>query len=305
VDDLDYRFLAGGEGLSDAGTYRAYDTEAPIGRRPGIRRVSGELPPISRKNRLGEYDRLRQRQLVDPVVLGLETDAVRLTRSIAARIELARGDALVNGSVTIDENDLVATIDFSRPSTSVVTPGTAWSDLVDSTPLTDLMLWNEAYIVENGQPIGAFVISTRVAGMLQQNSSLLKLLATVVGSPTLLSRDQLQSLIGSFALPQFIVYDAMVNVNGAATRIVPDNKVLLLPPPVAPDDSDGTQLGGTFWGTTAESLDPGYGIEQGDQPGIVAGVYNTQDPVALWTKASAIAVPVLANPQLGWVATVA
>jgi hypothetical protein len=304
VDDLQYRYNRGGQGLADAGNFRSYDTESEIASRPGIQRVTGELPPISRKVRFGEYDRLRQRR--DPnesIALGLESDAARLAMGVGARMELARGDALVNGSVTIDENGLVATVDFARPSDCVVTPATAWSDLDDSTPINDLTTWQLAYLALTGDKPGAIVVSTKTAGLLQSNTSILRLAATVVGAPSLLSRQALQATLDAFGLPPLFVYDAMVNVGGTATRIVPDNKTLILPAAVAPDDSEGTQLGGTFWGTTAESLEPGYGLEISDAPGIVAGAYTTEDPVAIWTKAAAIGLPVLANPYLAWVAT--
>jgi hypothetical protein len=43
----------------------------------------------------------------------------------------------------------------------------------------------------------------------------------------------------------------------------------------------------------------------GEEPGIVAGSYEDEDPIALWTKASAIGLPILANPDLSMVADVA
>src|SRR5690606_2734994 len=98
-------------------------------------------------------------------------------------------------------------------------------------------------------------------------------------------------------------YDAQVNVNGSAQRIVPVDKLLMLPAPVAPDDVEGTQLGATLYGTTVEAMEPDYGLE-GDEPGIVVGSHRTDDPVAIWTKASAIGLPVLANPNLALVADV-
>src|SRR5829696_6172389 len=61
IDDLVYRFTRGGEGLTEAATYRSWDTESPIGNRAGMTRVQGELPPISRKLRQDEYTRLRLR----------------------------------------------------------------------------------------------------------------------------------------------------------------------------------------------------------------------------------------------------
>ena len=63
VDDLEYRFTKGDLLDMDAATFRAFDAESPIGTRPGLSRMAGELPPISKKMRLGEEQRLRLRQL--------------------------------------------------------------------------------------------------------------------------------------------------------------------------------------------------------------------------------------------------
>src|SRR5512139_2252304 len=96
VPDLTFRFTRGREGLTEAATYRSWDTEAPIAGRPGITRVTGELPPISRKIRLDEYTRLRERANSDESIRALVlSDAERLVRMIAMRVELARGQALV------------------------------------------------------------------------------------------------------------------------------------------------------------------------------------------------------------------
>lgn len=301
VDDLEYRFAAGQQGLADAASFRAYDTESEIAGRPGIKRVTGELPPISRKMRSGEFDRLRFRQLSDQEQqsLGLMSDAERLTRSIAARMELAKGDALVNGSVTISENGVEGTIDFDRPDSAVVTVSNAW-DTDDGDPIDDLSAAVLAYNEMNGVDPGAVVLSRRISAVLMRNDNLRKAAGTLIGESNIISQAAVAQLFEAFGLPPMQTYDAQVLVDGAATRVIPDDVVLLLPAPVAPDGWEDTELGATFWGTTAESLEPNYGIELGDAPGIVAGVYSTEDPVALWTKAAAIAVPVMANPGLAW-----
>ena len=105
IDDLQYRFTRGGEGLAEAATFRAYDAESPIGSRPGISRVTGELPPISRKIRLGEYERLRQRRADQAIRDAILDDATRMARTVAARVELARGEALYTGKITLNEKD--------------------------------------------------------------------------------------------------------------------------------------------------------------------------------------------------------
>lgn len=301
VDDLDYRFTRGGEGLIDAASYRTYDAEAPIGARPGVTRVSGELPPISRKVRLGEYDRLKRRSDSQGATrAGLMSDADRMMRSVAARIELARGDALLNGSVTINENGVIATVSFGRTGGHSVSAGTPWSTVGSATPLSDLTTWIDTYLTTNGVYPQYALTSTRVINLLLQNAEIRTILGTTLGVPSAVSRDQLNGVLASRGLPQLVAYDARVKVAGVSTRVIADDKLILLP-----GDADGDDLGATLYGTTAEALSSDYDIDATDAPGIVAGAYETKDPVALWTKASAIALPVLVNPDLTFVADVA
>ena len=56
VDDLFFLFEKGGGGLVEAANFRAYDAESDIGHRAGAVRVSGMLPPISRKIPVSEYE---------------------------------------------------------------------------------------------------------------------------------------------------------------------------------------------------------------------------------------------------------
>lgn len=305
IDDLVYRFTKGGDTLIDAAMFRSYDAESTIGARPGISRVSGELPPISRKIPLGEYDRLRQRANPDSAIrTAIMDDAERMVRQVEARIELARGDALVNGSVTINENGVVASASFGRSGGHAVTAATLWSTVASADVIGDLMTWQQVYVDSNGVKPGCFLTSTRVRGLMLRNAGIRGLVANIAGSPTLVSDAMLNQVLANYDLPPLITYDARVRVNGSATRVIADNIGLFLPAPVEPNDFGSTDLGATFYGTTAESLDPRYGLE-GDEPGVVAGSYATEDPIAVWTKAAAISLPVLANPDLTFKAIVA
>jgi hypothetical protein len=302
IDDLEYRYTQGGEGLVDAATFRAYDAESPIGKRPGATRVSGELPPISRKIRFGEYDRLRARKAgSDQFVAGILGDAERMARAIAARFELARGDALVNGSITLAENGLVATVSYGRSGSHSVSAGTVWSNAAADI-IADLMTWQATYVATNGVKPGRLVGSTAIQGYLLKNTAIRAYVGSLAGSPAMVTVDQAQSVLAAFGLPPFETYDVQVNVNGAATRVVAADKLLMLPAPA--NGPDGTELGATLLGTTAESLEPGYGLS-GVEAGIVAGSYRTEDPIAIWTKAAAIGLPVMVNPNLSFVADVA
>ncbi|OJY47607.1 major capsid protein [Pseudonocardia sp. 73-21] len=307
IDDLQFRFTAGGEGLTEAATFRAYDAESPIAARPGLTRVSGELPPISRKIRLGEYDRLRNaRASSDAIRNAVLDDSTRMARAVAARLELARGEALVSGQIALSENGVTGTVNFGRAGGNTVTAGVLWSTVATATPLQDMLSWQQAYIDENGEPPGAAVTSTQNLGYLLRSSEMRGLLAAQGVTPSIATQDGVAAVLQAYGLPPIYTYDARVNVNGAAVRPIAVNKFLFLPAPVDPNSPDGTDLGAVLLGTTAEAMELGYGLAPGvEQPGLVAGAYTTQDPVAIWTKAAAIGLPVLANPNLSFSATVA
>lgn len=297
VDDLVYRFTRGGEGLADAATFRAYDAESTIGKRPGITRVSGELPPVSRKIRLGEYDRLRQRNLDSGITDALYSDAERMAMAVAARIEVARGQALVTGTVAISENGFIAAVDYGRSGGHTnVAPGVLWSTPATATPIADLLTWVDTYVAtNNGLRPGAILMPTAVRSAMLRTAEVRGYAAANGVSPSIVTPAVLAQILSAFDLPQIYLNDTQVNVNGSATRVIAAKNVVMLP---APGQS---QLGGTFWGTTAESLTSDY---SGVGEGIVAGAYDTKDPVAMWTKAAGIALPVLANPNLSFNAVV-
>jgi hypothetical protein len=303
LDDLSYRLAAGGQGLTDAATFRSYDTPAPIGGRPPLSDITGDLPPLSRKVRLGEYDKLRLRGNTNAVVNAVYADATRMARAIAARVELARADALVNGTVTIAENNLQITVNFQRNPGNTVLAAPLWGG-VNPTPLTNLVAWHGAYLANSGgfEP-GAIVTSTQVIRTLQQSAEVINAITGAAAGRTRVTQAELNGLLESEGLPRLEANDAQVSVNGAAARLIPANRLLMLPAAGPFRDPDGSVLGGTLWGITAEAQEPEYDLA-GSEAGIVAGSYGTKDPVALWTKAAAIALPVLANPDLSLSATV-
>lgn len=311
VDDLEYRLQRGGNGLTTAAGFRVYDAEAPIGTRKGLSRISGELPPISRKVRLGEYDRLRQRKVSDQNLLdGILSDADNLVAEIAMGIEVARGGALANGitSVPLENGQGTLAVDWARRGGNTVTAATLWSNGA-ADPLSDMLAWQLAYRTVNGVNPGSQIISSQTLAFIQRNGNIRNLVFPGANQPSIVSITEVNSVLAAYGVAPFYVYDAQASVAGSATPILPVNKVILVPAPgakTAPPQAAtrANQLGATLWGTTAESLEPDYGIVDGAQAGIVAGVYKSTDPVALWTKGSAIALPTLANPDLSFVATV-
>lgn len=294
INDLSFRFSRGGGALRDVATYRAFDAESPLGRREGFSTVQGSLPPISRKMRLSEYDQLVLRNATDEQRNLLLRDAERLTREVEARLEVARGDALVNGSVTISENGVEAGVDFGRSTDVEFAPTTAWTDgtTPGGTPIDDLLAWQEAYVNKNGQAPGRLVMATRVRSFLQRHPQVLAEIRGDSAAVSTVGLNDLNGLLQAYGLPAIDTYDVQFSGVG---RVVPNNVILMLP-------GNAADLGSTLWGATLESQDERYGITEA--PGIVASAWKTQDPIGLWTHVAAIGLPILGQPDLAGIATV-
>ncbi|MGW1269685.1 major capsid protein [Streptomyces sp. NPDC002491] len=300
VNDLAYKFTRGGGNLVDAAVYRNYDSESDIGVREGGARVYGELPPISRKIPLGEYERIKRRNLdtqAEELRAALETDSVRLVQGIAARVELARGEALFNASITLNENGVQGGVDFGRTAGNAVAPTTTW-DNPAATVSDDLDAWQEYYLALNGFMPDRMLMPRRVFNFLRRNEQLKNVIFPNSGSTSLptLTPAQLTDALSAAGLPTPVIYDAQVNVGGVSTRITPANKIALLPP-------SNVKVGETLWGAPIESQDPRYGLA-GSEAGVAVGAYYSEDPQTLWTRATAIVLPIIGNPDVTMVSTV-
>jgi hypothetical protein len=228
VDDLQYRFARGGAGFTETATFRSFDAEASIGKRPGISRVTGDLPPVSRKIRLGEYERLRQRHLDTGIVDAVYNDTDLMVAAVAARIELARGSALATGTVVINEDGVIATVDFGRRGAhTAVAPATLWSVSASATPIADMIAWSNTYASNNGgRRPGAFLTSTKVLSNVLRAAEVRAFAQANGTTPSIVSPLVLNTILAAYGLPPIVINDAQVSVDGTATRIIPENNFL-------------------------------------------------------------------------------
>jgi hypothetical protein len=301
LDDITYEFIRGGGGLAETASFRSWDAESKIGRREGIAKVMGELPPISEKIPLNEYDRLRMRKLDtndDQVLRLIARDAERLARNIGARFEVVRGQVLVNAQAPISE--LQQTVDFGRSATHSVVAATLWSDHANATPISDLESWVQTYVDTNGVEPAVILMPKAVLQHMRQCEQVIRQVFPLApdGVAPMVSADQVNAVLGSMSLPPVELYDAQVKVDGVSTRITPANAIALLPEAGATTASQPTELGATLLGTTAEALEAEYGLVASEQPGVVAATYKSTDPIRLWTHAAAVGLPILREPNL-------
>jgi hypothetical protein len=303
IDEIEYRITRGNLRDTDAAKVRAWDTESPIGSRQGLERIMGELPPISKKIRLGEEERLRRRALErgnnSQMIDAIYDDAAQMARAVIARVEMLRGEALFNATLTINENGVTQSVNFGRAAGHTVTAAILWSTVATATPVADMRSWVQTYIDTNGVAPAFALTSTAVISNLMRNAEIRSLATTASGTPGIVTVETVNAVFAAYGLPPFVPYDVNTRVDGVTTRVTPANKVVLMPPAEEP-------LGRTFFGTTAEALElvEARAIANDQAPGMVATIHKLDDPVSTWTKVAAIALPVLANPNLTLTATV-
>lgn len=295
VDDINFSANVGGNGLSRPAEFRSYDAESQITGRGTARKITGELPPISVKTRVSEYNRLKLRHLTPELRDAIEEDAVELAKQIHARAEIARGELLQTGKVTIAENGLALEADFARKASHTQTAATLWG--AGGNVIDDLLAWQSIYRATNGSGPARALVSQKILSTVIRNPTVAEAVYGSNPGTRLVRLSDLNDLLASHGLPAFEVYEAKVQGAAAPQEVLDPNKLLFLP-------DSGRNIGKTLWGTTAEALDSDYAIDSTEAPGIVAGTYSDKDPVAQWTKVSAIMLPIAPNTDLTLSATV-
>lgn len=306
VADIVVRFVAGSAGLIDVANFRAFDAEPEIGKGPGGKRVTIELPAIGQDIPVSEYNQLRMRgegASEDAALLAITRTTDIVARAVSDAIERLRGIVLQTGKATITQNGAIfMDDDFGRAAGHSVTAGTVWST-VSADALGMLTTWFDTYVTDNGEEPGAILTSTRVVRAMGALTQFATQLSNGAARPATVA--DVNATVTAAGLPPIYTYDRRVSVAGSSTKVLSDDRLFLLPAPVDPNDGQGTQLGATWWGQTLTSTDPDYNLVPDEMPGLVVGVYRGEKPPMIAEVVSdAVALPVLANADLSFVADV-
>lgn len=286
---LSFNFDVNATALTEVASYRSFNTEADFGEQGGGASRSGKLPPISRKYRVDEFEQLSLYGQNDALGAELERYARRAGAAIAARVELARGEAIEKGTVTLAERNLQFTIDYGRKSSHTIIAPAIFTNAA-SQPVDVLDSAAAVYRASTGANPARTLTSGRVFAALQKNTEIIKL-ALGRGSDLVsrVSVDDVRSVLASYGYGDISIFDEVVG----SQRVISDDKIIFLPS--AGSTLDGGALGTTDWGIPAESINPTYGIPESDRPGIFAGHFTQTDPEGSNVLGSAIVLPILRN----------
>lgn len=289
--------------------FRAYDGRLHVSERDTYSTKQVKLPPLSTSLSKGELERL-QLQFArtggtnsGAIIDAIYDDATNLTREVQARMEQARGDVLTDGKFTLaGEGGLTMEADFGVPANHFVSPGTPWSTVASATIIANESAWIDTYVATNGFAPGGQVTSRRVLNYMLQNAELRTLAASLSGTPGLITRPALDAAMAAYGLPPILfIYDTKVDVDGTTTAVIPDDRVIFVPPNVS-------DLGYTAWGISATALElvnsNAVDLSFSQAAGIVGVVVKEGPPFREFTFVDAVGMPVLANPKLLMVADV-
>lgn len=314
IPDSEFEYIKGVNEQPVMAHIIGYDSEAPIAGRPGLgERVRGELPLIKRKARISEKEIQRfvtprtGTADLDAAIRAVYDDTARLVRSIQARMEWLRMQALSEDVVTYNDGGVIMQFNYGVPDQAQVTlgatAGTAtdgtgatvteygphWSDTTNATVITDLMTICDEIEQRTGERPARMVMSRKTANYFHENAQIKGWTYATNAPDRPLTQDEIQQTFTRYGIPGYQIYDTKVgseNADGTTTQVRPmrENVVVLLP---------AGNLGNTLLGPTAESrvlLGTPYAAQA---PGLWANTYATDEPPAQWTKAVAAGFPSL------------
>ncbi|QOP66158.1 major capsid protein [Arthrobacter phage DanielleIgnace] len=315
TDDLNFEYIKGSRNRTVMAHVMGFDSEAPIaGRQAGGSRVTGELPPIKRKSRIGEKEIIK---FLTPrpgsgeaqaAVNQTYRDMVDLINSIFARVEWLSIKALSEPTVMYDEADVIFEFDFGlnkdflidgvtkKNANGDTVPGLggSWENHATSTPVTDLAQQAQYIRRLTGQYPAEFVIDSDSIEHAKASEELRLLARGENGLPGILTQGEIDSVFARYSIPTLVAYDAFVTREEEDGTLV-DEQVLT---PGRGFFAPSRPVGNVLWGPTAESRALIGTALQSQAPGIFVNTYNTNEPVAEWIKAAAVAFPTMPNAHV-------
>ena len=290
--------------------FHAFDTEAQKTFRIPIDTHNIEKGLI--KVKLNQSERLRA--LTRAGVQGDEKlynyvlqDGIRLADQVVTRTKVAKNELLATGKVTIKENDLDLTVDYGVPDEQ-----TAFS--LDLTQDADVASQIQAVIdmaTDKGITINGMVTCKKNLTKMRNNKYLQTAINGNIGAGAQLKQAQLADYLSDeFGIDQIVVNDLTYgasSVIGSNDRPVIDQKKYYPLNKVTFFASNaGGKLGTGLWGDAPEADVRSLMNVGGSSvsPYVWISQWTENDPAVLWTKASALFMPVLYNPNSLFIATV-
>lgn len=284
-----YRLMAG-QRLPEVAFVHALDTEAEIGSRPGFEKVLTEKLFIKRK--INQSERLQQaieNGVPDDNNLKkfVFDDAANLFEGVVARANVMKGQFLSTGIVKIKENHVDMSIDYGVTSDAKVTL-TDWSK-PDADIMGDISKM-VAIAEDNGYVVNKALTSLKMINYMRNNTAMQ---TAVLGDANkrLLTKQELTNLLMQeygFTIDRCDEKYRYRKADGTLKtgRYFKEDVFTLY------EANANGSFGSGLWGVTPEETEYRQFIQEENRSFVTLSMWATPDPVAVWTKASGMFVPV-------------
>ena len=278
----------------------ALDTEAAIGVRPTFEKINVEKFLIKEKLNQSEKTRLMVNHGVDKsgLVKYVYDDLNTLGNAVLARAEKMRTDLLTTGTIILNENGLNYSVDYGVPATNKVSAdwGSPEHDI-----LSDIQSWVDI-ASGNGAMVTNVTTSRKVVRYMQKNKYVQAAIRSALGIGTYVDEAQLNAL-----LQRMFGFTVSVDEDMYATTSVSSGVVSRSQARFFAEDKfvmHTASAGRSLFGITPEEEAYGLGWDKAASMYLTFAQWETSDPVALWSKASTMLVPILENPDGLVIATI-
>lgn len=299
--EAEYYRLSDGLRLPSMAKVHSLNTEAAIGKRPTFERVTVEKLFI--KEKINQTERVQlyldKGVSTNSILEYVYDDMGRLAESVKTRTEVMKMELLSSGEITVKENNLNFKVDYKVPANQKVSYN--WSD-TKADILGDIQ--NMVDIAKSkGKTVNRAITSTKIMGLIRKNETIQAAINGNNGVGRFVSNIQIATLLNDVFSFNIEVNDEQYKYEKASgkdetARYFAEDKFTLIETSVS-----GT-VGTGLWGVTPEELAYGpYTTKSSDQY-ITISQWQTPDPVATWTKASGLFIPVLPDPTALTIATI-
>lgn len=280
TDDLDVsiaQLVEGGQ-IPVMAQIHAFDSEARIGDRPAVE--VKDYTKLLIKEKLNQTERIAQFLRYAPdnkVKQFVFDDAANLISRVLTRAEVANMEVLGKGEATYIENNVNLKVNYGITPTTMAN---SWSDashdiLGDIQEIIDERA-KKGYATERA------ITSSKVLGYMMANTAIKGYWANKAEP---LTKSRLLAWLNDNFGVEFVINDATYKTSVASKDVYhfyPENNITFV--------ASRTTLGQGMFGYTPEEL---VLPETSEKNFVTVTQWNTEDPVATWTKASALYVPVL------------
>lgn len=235
-------------------------------------------------------------------------DGIRLADQVFTRSKVAKNELMASGKVTIKENGLDLTVDYGVPAAN-----TAYTiNLGASADILGKIQQIVDDAAAKGVTITGMMTSKKNLTKMRSNAGVQTAINGNVGAGALVRQTALEAFFEEeFGIGTIITNDltygssATIGADGrpsiTTNRYYPDDKITFFAA------NPAGRLGIGLWGDPPE-VDAGNFYNVTTEGAVSPYVYVMQwmetDPAVLWTKASALFMPVLYNPDSLYIATV-